>query len=159
MKLKISLACERYDRVQPIFDGRVPIEGCDVKLVPLRAEGAFHRAFNGAEFDVTELSTSSYMMTLARGECPYIAVPAFVSKVFRHSAIYIRSDRGINKPQDLIGKKVGSPEYQQTAYLWARGILEDEYGVRAQGHPMVSGGMEDPAEGSERGYRSTRRFL
>jgi 4,5-dihydroxyphthalate decarboxylase len=130
MLLKVSLACERYDRVSAIFDGRVKIEGCDVTAIPLRAEEAFHRAFNGAEFDITEISASSYMMTHARGESQYVAIPAFVSKVFRHSAIYIRNDRGIVRPQDLVGKKIGLPEYQMTACLWARGILEDEYGVR-----------------------------
>lgn len=144
MTLKISLACERYDRVQPIFDGRVPIEGCAVTAVPLMAEECFHRAFNGAEFDVTEISGSSYMMTLSRGESPYIAIPAFVSKYFRHSAIYIRTDRGIKSPQDLAGKRIGMPEYQMTACLWARGILEDEYGVRPRDIQWFTGGQEEP---------------
>jgi 4,5-dihydroxyphthalate decarboxylase len=142
--LKISLASERYDRVQAIFDGRVRIEGCDVTAVPLRAEEAFHRAFNGADFDVTEISGSSYMMTLSRGDAPYVAVPVFLSKVFRHSAIYIRTDRGIATPQDLVGKKIGMPEYQMTACLWARGILEDEYGVRPRDIKWFTGGQEEP---------------
>ena len=144
MPLKISLACERYDRAAAIFDGRVAIEGCALTSVALHAEEAFHRAFNGAEFDVTELSASSYMMTLARGEAPYIAVPAFVSKCFRHSSIYIRSDRGIKSPQDLVGKKIGMPEYQMTACLYARGILEDEYGVRPRDIRWFTGGQEEP---------------
>jgi 4,5-dihydroxyphthalate decarboxylase len=144
MTLRISLACERYDRVQAIFDGRVRIEGCDVTSVPLTAEECFHRAFNGAEFDVTEISGSSYMMTLSRGESPYVAIPAFVSKYFRHSAIYMRSDRGIKVPQDLVGKRVGMPEYQMTACLWARGILEDEYGVRPRDIQWFTGGQEEP---------------
>lgn len=142
--IKISLACERYDRVQAIFDARVPIEGCEITAIPLTAEECFHRAFNGAEFDITELSGSSYMMTLARGESPYVAIPAFVSKYFRHSAIYIRSDRGIRTPQDLVGKRVGMPEYQMTACLWARGILEDEYGVRPRDIQWFTGGQEEP---------------
>jgi 4,5-dihydroxyphthalate decarboxylase len=142
--INISLACERYDRVQAIFDGRVPIEGCEVTAIALTAEECFHRAFNGAEFDVTELSGSSYMMTLARGESPYVAIPAFVSKYFRHSAIYIRSDRGIRTPQDLVGKRVGMPEYQMTACLWARGVLEDEYGVRPRDIQWFTGGQEEP---------------
>jgi 4,5-dihydroxyphthalate decarboxylase len=142
MPLAISLACERYDRVQAIFDGRVSIEGCTVNCVPLSAEEAFHRAWNGAEFDVTELSGSTYMMTTSRNECPYVAVPAFVSKYFRHSAIYIRTDRGIRAPQDLVGKRVGMPEYQMTACLWARGILEDEYGVRPRDIRWFTGGQE-----------------
>jgi 4,5-dihydroxyphthalate decarboxylase len=142
--LKISLASERYDRVQAIFDGRVRIEGCEVTAVPLRAEEAFHRAFNGEDFDVTEISGSSYMMMLSRGEAPYVAVPVFLSKVFRHSAIYIRTDRGIATPQDLISKKIGMPEYQMTACLWARGILEDEYGVRPRDIKWFTGGQEEP---------------
>lgn len=144
MPLKISLACERYDRVQAIFDGRVRIEGCEVNAVTLSAEECFHRAFNGAEFDVTELSASSTMMTTARDECPYVAIPAFVSKVFRHSAIYIRTDRGIREPKDLVGKRIGMPEYQMTACLWARGILEDEYGVRPRDIQWFTGGQEQP---------------
>ena len=99
MSLKLSLACEQYDRVQAIFDGRVRIEGCEVNPVVLHAEEAFHRAYNGEEFDVTELSDSSYTMAVARNVSKYIAVPAFVSKYFRHSAIFIRKDRGIKRPQ------------------------------------------------------------
>jgi 4,5-dihydroxyphthalate decarboxylase len=144
MPLQISLACERYDRVQALFDGRVRIEGCEVNCVALSAEEAFHRAWNGAEFDVTELSGSTYMMTTARNECPYVAIPAFVSKYFRHSAIYIRNDRGIRAPRDLIGKRIGMPEYQMTACLWARGILEDEYGVRPRDIQWFTGGQEEP---------------
>ncbi len=144
MTLRISLACEQYDRTRAIFDGRVRIEGCEVTTLPLHAEEAFHRAFNGAEFDVTEISGSSYMMTLSRGECPYVAIPAFVSKVFRHSAIYVRADRGIRTPQDLVGKRVGMPEYQMTACLWARGILQDEYGVHPRDIRWFTGGQEEP---------------
>lgn len=99
LSLKLSLACEQYDRVQAIFDGRVRIEGCEVNPVVLHAEEAFHRAYNGEEFDVTELSDSSYTMAVARNVSKYIAVPAFVSKYFRHSAIFIRKDRGIKRPQ------------------------------------------------------------
>ncbi len=84
------------------------------------------------------------MMTTARGDCPYIAVPAFVSKYFRHSAIYIGNGRGIHSPNDLIGKRIGMPEYQMTACLWARGILEDEYGVRPRDIQWFTGGQEEP---------------
>ncbi len=96
-KLKISLACGNYDRTQAILSGRVPIEGCDVTLVPLEPEEAFHRAFRYEEFDVTEISMSSHMMTVARGDNAYIGIPAFISRVFRQSGIYIRTDRGIVK--------------------------------------------------------------
>ena len=143
-RLPISLACCAYDRTTAIFDGRAPIEGCEVFATPMHPEEAFHRAFKYQEFDVTELSFSSYMLTTARGESPYIGIPAFVSRLFRHSSIYIRTDRGITSPEDLKGKLVGVPEYQMTAALWVRGILEDEYGVRPSDIRWRNGGLEEP---------------
>jgi 4,5-dihydroxyphthalate decarboxylase len=143
-KLQLTLACAPYDRVRPIFDGRVAIDGCEVNLFPMEAEEAFARAYSTQDFDVTELSTSSHILTSARGEAPYIGVPAFVSRVFRHSAFYIRTDRGIRSPEDLRGKIVGVPEYQMTAALWARGILADEYGVKPADIIWRNGGLEQP---------------
>ena len=142
-RLPISLACCAYDRTTAIFDGRAPIEGCEVFATPMHPEEAFHRAFKYQEFDVTELSFSSYMLTTARDESPYIGIPAFVSRLFRHSSIYIRTDRGITSPADLKGKLVGVPEYQMTAALWVRGILEDEYGVRPSDIRWRNGGLEE----------------
>jgi 4,5-dihydroxyphthalate decarboxylase len=143
-RLQISLSCCAYDRTTAVFDGRAPIEGCDVLATPMHPEEAFHRAFKYQEFDVTELSFSSYMMTTARGECPYIGIPAFVSRLFRHSSIYVRTDRGIETPEDLKGKLIGVPEYQMTAALWVRGILEDEHGVRPSDIRWRNGGLEEP---------------
>lgn len=142
-KLSISLACCDYDRTRAIFDGRAPIEGCEVLATPMVPEEAFHRAFKYQEFDVTELSFSSTMVTTARGECPYVGVPAFVSRLFRHSSLYIRTDRGIRSPEDLKGKTIGLPEYQMTANLWVRGILEDEYGVKPSDISWRNGGLEE----------------
>ena len=142
-KLSISLACCDYDRTRAIFDGRAPIEGCEVLATPMVPEEAFHRAFKYQEFDVTELSFSSTMVTTARGECPYVGVPAFVSRLFRHSSLYIRTDRGIETPEDLKGKIIGLPEYQMTANLWVRGILEDEYGVKPSDIKWRNGGLEE----------------
>lgn len=143
-KLQLSLAVCDYDRTRAIFDGRAPIEGCETNAVALEPEEAFHRAFKFQEFDVTEISLSSHIMTTARGDAHYVAVPAFVSRLFRHSGIYIRTDRGISKPQDLQGKVVGLPEYQITANVWIRGILQDEYGVRPNTISWRRGGLEDP---------------
>jgi len=143
-KLKVSLACAPYDRLQPIFTGRVQIEGCEANYFPLEAEEVFARAYSSQDFDITELSSSSHILTSARGDAPYVGVPAFVSRVFRHSAYYIRTDRGIKTPQDLRGKTIGVPEYQMTAALWARGILSDEYGVKAQDIHWRNGGQEQP---------------
>ena len=129
MALALSLAVCDYDRTRAIFDGRATVEGCAITAVPLEPEEAFHRAFKFSEFDISEISLSSYIMTTARGDAHYIAIPAFVSRLFRHSGIYIRTDRGIVGPQDLKGKTIGLPEYQITANVWIRGILKDEYGV------------------------------
>ena len=142
-KLTISLACCDYDRTRALFDGRAPVEGCEVVGVPMSPEEAFHRAFKYQEFDVTELSMSSYMNVQSRGGSPYIGIPAFVSRLFRHSSIYVRKDSGISKPEDLKGKTVGVPEYQMTAALWVRGILQDEYGVMPTEIAWRNGGLEE----------------
>src|SRR5262245_47105211 len=113
MPLQLSLAVCDYDRTRAIFDGRATIEGCDPAA--LAPEESFHRAFKFQEFDVSEISMSSYLLTTARGEAHYVAIPAFVSRLFRHSAIYIRTDRGIARPADLKGRTLGVPEYQMTA--------------------------------------------
>ncbi len=143
-KLALTLACAPYDRVQPILDGRIAIAGCAIDAHPMPADEAFARAYTTQEFDITELSASSHILTSARGDSPYVGVPAFVSRSFRHSAFYVRADRGIASPADLKGKLVGVPQYQQTAALWARGILADEYGVRAQDVRWRNGGLDQP---------------
>jgi len=144
MALGLSLAVCDYDRTRAIFDGRAKIEGCDITAVPLEPEEAFHRAFKFSEFDISEISLSSYIMTTARGDAHYIAIPAFVSRLFRHSGIYIRSDRGIARAADLKGKTIGLPEYQITANVWIRGILKDEYGIAPADIKWRRGGLEDP---------------
>jgi len=141
--IQISIACGDYDRVRAIKDGRVRVDGCDVTFIPMMPEELFFRALRYAEFDVAELSFNSTMMLTARGVCPYVAIPVFPSRMFRHSAIYIRTDRGIAKPQDLKGRLVGVPEYQQTANVWMRGILADEYGVKDSDIRWRSGGQEE----------------
>ncbi|HEY7244541.1 MAG TPA: ABC transporter substrate-binding protein [Xanthobacteraceae bacterium] len=143
-KLELSLAVGLYDRTFAIFDGQAPVEGCEINAVPLLPEEAFHRAFKHREFDITEMSLSSHTVMTARGDPHYVGIPAFTSRVFRHSGIYIRTDRGITRPEDLKGKVVGLPEYQQTANVWIRGILQDEHGVRATDIRWCSGGIEEP---------------
>src|SRR5439155_25028624 len=143
-KLTISLACCDYDRTRALFDGRVGVEGCDVIATAIEPEEAFHRAFKYREFDVSELSLSSHTLQVARGDNAYVAIPAYVSRLFRHSGIYIRTDRGIQRPQDLKGKTIGLPEYQITANVWIRGILHDEHGVKTTGVHWRTGGIEEP---------------
>src|SRR5882757_2344377 len=130
VEVPITIACGNYDRTAAIRDGRVKVDGCAVTYLPLYPEEIFHRAFKFDEFDVSELSFSSYLRTTAAGTSPYIGIPAFVSRIFRHSGIYIRTDAGIRTPDDLRGKRIGLPEYQITAVVWMRGMLQHEYGVK-----------------------------
>jgi 4,5-dihydroxyphthalate decarboxylase len=146
-KISLTVSCGRYDRTVPIWDGRVSIEGCDVNVIPLDPEEVFFRALRYAEFDVAELSFNSYLMATSRGACPYVALPAFVSRYFRHSAIYVRTGSGIEKPEDLKGRKIGVPEYQMTAIVFIRGILSDEYGVKPSDIHWRTGGQEEPGRG------------
>jgi 4,5-dihydroxyphthalate decarboxylase len=143
-KLNITVACAAYDRTWPLISGRVLIEGCDANFFAIDPSEAFVRAYRSQDFDVTELSASSHILTTARGDAPYVAIPAFLSRVFRHSSFYIRTDRGIATAKDLRGKTIGVTEYQMTAGLWARGLLSDDYGVRAQDVHWRRGGMDKP---------------
>lgn len=139
--IQLTVACNTYDRVRAIIDGSVQIDGCDVNFVPIAPEEAHARAFNGADFDVTELSLSSHIIATSRGGSPYVGLPAFISRCFRHSCIYIRTDRGIETAKDLRGKVVGVPEYQMTAAVWVRGFLEDDYGVSSSEIAWRTGGL------------------
>lgn len=147
--LPITIACWDYDRTRAIMDGRVKVEGCDVNYLPLAVEETFFRALKFAEFDACELSFSSYSrsVALARDGGPplqYRAMPVFVSRMFRHSGIYINTTKGIRTPADLKGKVVGVPEFQMTAAVWIRGILEHEYGVPTAAMRWRNGGLEEP---------------
>ncbi len=142
-KLKLGIAVGDYDRVRPLLDGTVPIDGVDPQLMPLDPEEIFFRAFRHADFDICELSLSSTSVKIAAGTSPYIGVPVFPSRAFRHTSIYVRTDR-IRAPADLKGKRVGVPEYQLTANVWARLILEEDFGVAPRDVVWVRGGYEHP---------------
>jgi 4,5-dihydroxyphthalate decarboxylase len=133
-----------YDRNLALQNGDVEIEGVELNYIQLRIEEVFYRVFHHHEFDITEMSLSAYMMAIDKGPWEYQAVPVFLSRMFRHSAIFIRTDRGIREPKDLVGKRIGVPEYTQTAGVTARGILADEYGVSPADIRWVNGGLEEP---------------
>ena len=143
-KLNLSVAVGDYDRTRALIDGTVQIDGVDPVYMTLVPEEIFFRAFRAAEFDICELSMSSYTVKTAQGNCPYIAVPAFVSRAFRHTSIYVRTDR-VKWPEDLKGRKVGVPEYQLTACVWARIILEQDFGIKPSDVAWVRGGIDDPS--------------
>lgn len=142
-KLQLSVAMGDYDRTRALFDGRVQIDGVDPIYMLLNPEEMFFRAMRSMDFDIAELSFSSYLVKHSKGDCPYIAIPVFLSRAFRHTSIYVRKDR-IKKPEDLKGKRIGLPEYQLTANVWARAILQDDFGVRPEDVTWVRGGIDTP---------------
>ena len=142
-KLQLSIAMGDYDRTRALLDGSVQIDGVAPVCMTLSPEETFFRAFRGVEFDISELSFSSYLVKASKGESPYIAVPVFLSRAFRHTSIWVRKDR-IKKPEDLKGKRVGVPEYQLTANVWARAILQDDFGVSPAEIQWVRGGIDTP---------------
>jgi len=143
-KLELSVASVDYDRVRPLIDGTVGIDGVAPVFMTLDPEEIFFRAFRHAEFDIAELSLSSFTIRTDRGDNPYVGVPVFPSRAFRHSGVYIRTDRGIRAPADLEGRKVGLAEYQVTANVWIRAFLEDDFGVAPASIHWVRGGVEEP---------------
>ncbi|WP_238380980.1 ABC transporter substrate-binding protein [Alkalilacustris brevis] len=142
--LQLSLAIGDYDRARPLLDGDVRMDGVEIVPLKLDPEEIFFRAFRHAEFDICELSLSSFSVKTAAGDCPYVGVPVFPSRMFRHTSVYIRTDRGIESPADLTGRRVGLAEYQLTANVWARGFLQDDFGVSAEDVTWVRGGIEAP---------------
>jgi len=143
-KLRLSLACWNYDRTRALAEGRVQPDGIDLNYLNLPVEETFFRMLRHREFDVAEMSLSSYSVTLSRPERPFIAIPVFPSRMFRHSSIYVSTAAGIREPKDLIGKRIGVPEYQMSAPVWIRGILQDEYGVPVDSVTYRPGGEEEP---------------
>ena len=143
-KLRLSMACSNYDRTRALFDGRVRVDGTDLNCLSLPIEEIFFRMLRHHEFDVSEMSLSSYVVSLFSEHPRFIAIPVFPSRCFRHSCIFLSRDSGIREPKDLIGKRVGVPEYQMTAGVWIRGTLSDEYGVPVSGVTYFRGGEEEP---------------
>jgi 4,5-dihydroxyphthalate decarboxylase len=143
-KLKLTLGCWNYDRTRAIQDGSVQPDGIDINYLDMPVEETFFRMARYREFDVSEMSLSSYSVSLHRDPKPFIAIPVFPSRFFRHSSIYVNAKSGINEPKDLIGKKIGVPEFQMTAPVWIRGILSDHYGVPVDSVTYHTGGEEEP---------------
>ena len=141
--IPLTLACERYDRTEALRDGRVRPAGVDLTYLAQPVEETFFRMARFREFDASELSLSSYVVGLTR-EAPFIAIPVFPSRLFRHSGIYVSAASGIGEPRDLVGRRVGVAEYQLTANVWIRGILADEYDVPVDSVTYLTGGLHQP---------------
>ncbi len=143
-KLNLSFACWDYDRIRPLTDGSVQPKGMELNWLNTPVEEIFFRMMRHQEFDLAELSLSSYLISRDRGFPKFTAIPVFMSRFFRHSGIYIHTKSGIKEPADLKGKRIGIPEYQLTACLWIRGILKEEYGVSPENVYWFTGGEETP---------------
>ena len=143
-KLRLSLGCWDYDRTRALLDGTVQVDGIELVYLNMPVEETFFRMLRNREFDVAELSLSSYTVSLFRDPKPFIAIPVWPSRFFRHSSIYVNTHSGIRAPADLAGKRIGNPEYQMTAPVWIRGLLQDEYGVPVDSPTYVTGGEEEP---------------
>jgi len=143
-KLRITLGCWNYDRTRALVDGTVQPDGIDLNYLSMPVEETFFRMLRHREFEAAELSLSSYSVSASKPERPFIAIPVFPSRMFRHNSIYINADSGIREPKDLIGKRVGVPEYQMTAPVWIRGILAEHYGVPVDSVTYFTGGEEEP---------------
>ena len=131
--IALTLACQNYDHTRALADGSSPVEGIELKVIHISPPSQiFLRMLNNEEFDVSEMSLSNYMIALASGDRRFIALPVFPSRVFRHSYVWINTHAGIEKPEDLKGKRIGIADYSMTALLFTRGFLTHQYAVRPE---------------------------
>jgi 4,5-dihydroxyphthalate decarboxylase len=143
-KLFLTVGCGDYDRTHALQTGAVEAEGIKLNYIPLQSEEVFWRMGHHREFDASEMSLSNHITMVSRGNSPFVGVPVFPSRFFRHSSIFFNVDSGIKEPKDFKGKKIGAPEYAITAAVWIRGMLNDDFGVRTQDVKWFIGGQEDP---------------
>jgi 4,5-dihydroxyphthalate decarboxylase len=152
-RVPVTLACWDYDRTAALASGEVRPEGVDLTYLSLPVEETFFRMLRHREFDAAEMSLSSYVISLNDGQnAPFIAIPAFTSRAFRHNGIYVNAANGITVPQDLRGRTVGLAEYQLTANVWIRGILAEHYGVPVESVRYRTGGQHQPGRVAKVGH-------
>jgi 4,5-dihydroxyphthalate decarboxylase len=142
--LRLALACGDYDRTKALEEGRVRPDGIELDFLRLPVEETFFRMMRYREFEVAELSLSSYVVSMHEEPAPFVALPVYTSRSFRHGGIYVNADAGIDHPADLRGKVVGCPEFQLTACVWIRGILAEHYDVPVDSVSYRVGGLESP---------------
>jgi 4,5-dihydroxyphthalate decarboxylase len=142
--LRLTFAGGDYDRTRALADGTIRPEGIDLVYLPLSPEEIFQRMARYQEFDVAEAGLTNQVVYVAQGDCPVVAIPAFLSRCFRHGCVFVNAAAGIERPEDLRGKRVGVPAYSMAAAVWIRGMLEHEYGVRAADMEWFEGGLQAP---------------
>lgn len=144
-KLPLTFACGPYDRMEALKYGIVDVEGIDLNFLEIQApREIFDRMVGGQEFDLSEMSIAEYVVMKARGDCPFVAIPVFPSRSFRHAFVCVNRGAGIREPGDLAGRRIGTPLYTQSAAVWIRGDLENHYGVDLSGARWLQGAMEKP---------------
>ncbi|MFD0666778.1 ABC transporter substrate-binding protein [Ramlibacter sp. MAHUQ-53] len=144
-RLTLSIALGAYDHVRDLTEGIIRPDGLDLVGMHFQPEEVFFRFLRFREFDISEVSFAKYIaMASSPQGCDFIALPVFPSRVFRHSSIYVRADAGITRPQDLAGRRVGLPEWAQTAAIYSRGLLAHEYGVDLRSIDWVQAGVNQP---------------
>ena len=139
--LSLSMAISNYDHVSDVVNGRVRPEGIELNAMELPIEEVFFRMFNFVEWDVAEFSMAKYCSMVSSGTSPFRALPVFPSRVFRQSAIYVRTGSGLTRPEDMAGRRVGIPEWAQTAGVYARGFLQHQCGVQLKDVHWVQSGV------------------
>lgn len=145
--MRLTIACGDYDRTRGLADGSVAIPGVELRYVALEPGELFVRAVRDREFEVAELSLSTYLNLVGRGDDGFVGIPVFPARSFRHGCIWIRRDGPVRRPEDLAGRRVGTMQYQLTVNLWLRGILEEDHGVAPEAVTWVVGGQEAPGGG------------
>ncbi|GAA4728634.1 ABC transporter substrate-binding protein [Modestobacter marinus] len=143
-RLRLTFACGDYDRTRALAEGTILPDGIDLNYLRLPVEETFFRMMRHREFEVAEMSLSSYVKSLDSGGSPFVALPVYTSRQFRHTGVFVHADAGIERPEDLRGKIVGTPEWQLTAGVWIRGMLADQYGVPVDSVSYRTGGQETP---------------
>ncbi|MCC6887868.1 MAG: 4,5-dihydroxyphthalate decarboxylase [Hyphomicrobiales bacterium] len=143
-KVPLTIAVSHYDHVADVLSGRVPVQGIDLNVLDLPLHDIFYRFVQYKEFDVAEISMAKYVSMISQGDDALIALPIFPSRVLRHSAIYVRSDGPVKTPTDLNGRRIGVPEWAQTAGVYARGLLVDEFKIDIASIDWVQAGQDQP---------------
>jgi 4,5-dihydroxyphthalate decarboxylase len=151
--LEVSVALSDNPRTRPLIEGRVVPQGLRPRITAVHPSEMFWRQLKFGDFDISEMSMSSLTVATSRGPTPWVAIPVFTTRMFFHTGILVRNDRGIEAPADLKGKKVGIPEYQQTAALWVRGVLEREFGVHARDMEWFMERNPDKSHGGSTGFK------
>jgi 4,5-dihydroxyphthalate decarboxylase len=142
--LPLNLAISHYDHVTDLVNGRVPVEGVALTALNLQIEEIFFRQFTYWDFDCSEVSMGKYCSLVSQGNAPLVAIPVFPSRVPRHSSFYVRRDGPVKSPADLKGKRIGIPEWAQTASIYSRGLIAHQFGIDLTSIQWIQAGVDQP---------------